>query len=147
MKKTIFASVALLIFSLAAFGQEMSKSEKEVRETVKQWADAILNRDAAALDKILSADLIVTSFDGKTRGKAEELLVVKPNPEVKTISVENEDLRVKIYGKTAVATALTKMQFNISGKDVNTAMRYTAVFVKQNGRWQIVALQTARVAK
>ena len=145
MKKQIFILSILLLCS--SFVSAQSKSEKEVRQAVQQWADSILNRDASALDRILHADLIVTTFDGKTRGKAEELTVVKPNPEVKTVSVENEDLRVKIYGKTAVVTALTKMKFVISGRDVNTAMRYTAVFVKQNGRWQIVALQTARVAK
>lgn len=145
MKKQIFILSILIL--CASFASAQSKSEKEVRETVKQWADSIVNRDAAALDKILSADLIVTTFDGKTRGKTEELTVVKPNPDVETVSVENEDLRVKIYGKTAVVTALTKMKFVISGKDVGSNFRYTAVFVRQDGRWQIVALQTARVAK
>lgn len=128
MKKYIFILSILILFS--SFAPAQTKSEKEVRLAVKQWADSILNRDAGALDKILSADLIVTLTDGKTRGKAEELLVAKPNPDLKMISVENEDLRVKIYGKTAVVTALTKMQFHIFGKDASTAMRYTAVFVK-----------------
>jgi ketosteroid isomerase-like protein len=36
------------------------------------------------------------------------------------------------------------MHFVISGKDVPVALRYTAVFAKDNGRWQMVALQTAR---
>ena len=145
MKKLIFIlSIFLLLSSLAS---AQTKTEKEVRGVVDAWAAAIKNRDAAALGKILSDDLIVTAFDATTRGKAEELKVVAPNSQVETISVENEDIRVKIYGKTAVVTALVKMQFSVSGKPAQTAFRYTAVFVKQSGRWQIVALQTARAPK
>lgn len=126
----------------------MSKSEKEVRAIIDQWADAIKNRDMDALDKIFSEDLIVTMSNGLTRGKAEELEVLKPKPKTETniASVENRDLRVKIYGKTAVVTAHTEMQFattqpTIPGVKFGARFRYTAVFVKQNGRWQIVALQ------
>lgn len=128
--------------TLAAFPQ--LKAEREVSETVKQWAAAIVSRDMVALGKILADDIEITDFTGKLRGKKEELEVLKPSPDVKTVSVENEDLKIKVYGKTALVTALTVMVFNIGGKDSATSLRYTAVFVKRDGRWQIIALQTSR---
>jgi len=142
-----FFAAFLILTTFTILSAQTNKAEKEVRAVVKQWADSIVNRDMNALGAILSDDLIVTAFDGTTRGKREEIEILKPNPNVKTVSVENEDLRMKIYGKTVVVTAITKMTFVVSEKTATNAFRYTAVFVKQKGRWQIVALQTARIAQ
>ncbi len=115
---------------------------------MKQWADAVAARDMAALDKLFAEDLFITAYDGSTRGKKEELEALKPSPDLKTLSVENEDLRVKIYGKstaiTGVVTAILKMRFESGGKEIAVAFRYTAVFIKKDGRWQITVLQTTR---
>ena len=121
------------------------KAEREVSDTVKQWAASIVSRDMAALGRILADDIEITDYNGKLRGKKEELEILKPSPDVKTLSVENEDLNIKVYGKTAVVSALTVMVFNVGGKDSAMLMRYTAVFVKRDGRWQIVTLQTGRL--
>ena len=144
MKKILFIFGILTIFSTFAFGQT-AKSEKEVQVVLKKWADAVVKRDAVALGKILSDDLIVTTFDGVTRGKKEELAILKPNPNVTTHSVENKEVRIKVYGNTAVVTATTETLFIISEKTASSSLRYTAVLVKQKGIWQIVALQTARI--
>jgi ketosteroid isomerase-like protein len=140
----IFCCAALLFLSaLTAFPQ--SKAEREVSATVRQWAASMVSRDMDALGKILADDIIITDYNARTRGKKEELEILKPSQDVKTISVENEDVKIKIYGNTAVVTALTKMVFEILGKETKSSMRYTAVFVKRERRWQIVALQIARV--
>lgn len=141
--KAILYTTLLLLSAITCFPQ--SKAERDVSATVKEWAATIVSRDMDALGKILADDIIITDFNGATRGKKEELQVLAPSPGVKTISVENEDVKIKIYGQTAVVTALTRMVFEIVGKETKTLLRYTAVFVKQGGRWQIVALQIARV--
>jgi uncharacterized protein (TIGR02246 family) len=150
--KTIIASfVAALVLSVSSFGQvvtpEQKKAGEEVMATIAKWADAVRDRDTKALDKIFEADLVITTFDGKTRGKAEELEILKPGGDLKTVSVTNEDVRLRIFDKTAIATAVTRMKFLIGEKESQAVFRYTAVFVKSDGRWQIVALQTARVAQ
>jgi len=111
---------------------------------ITKWADAVRSRDTKALDSLFAEDLIITSFDGTTRGKKEELEILKPEEKVKTVSIKNDDVRVRVFGTAAVVTALTKMHFEINEKDVYMALRYTAVFAKHDGRWQLVALQTAR---
>jgi uncharacterized protein (TIGR02246 family) len=151
MKNTGILFSTILLFSLPAFAQTetenpeiRTKSGKEVFAAVAKWADAVRSRDTKALELLFADDLIVTTFDGKTRGKKEELEVLKPNELVKTISVNNDEVKIRVYGRAAVVTALTKMHFVISEKNAYSNFRYTAVFVKQDGRWQIVALQTAR---
>ena len=95
MKKIVLLALFLLP-AITAFSQ--SKAEREVSDTIKQWADLILKRDMTALAKILADDIIITDYTGKIRGKAEELDILKPMPHVKTVSVDNEDVKIKIYG-------------------------------------------------
>jgi len=150
-RKFTIAAIILFVFSLAVAAQGKSKKsgadaekEIEIMGVIAHWADAVRDRDLKTLDMLLSEDLIITTYDGKTRGKKEEIEALKPNPAVVTVSVTNEDIGIKIFGNVAVVTALTKMRFTVSGKDVPLALRYTAVFAKQEGRWQMAALQTAR---
>ena len=150
MKKLLFALFAAVFLFCTCFSQTVAegvpvtKEGHEVFATITKWADAVKSRDAAALDKIFAQDMIVTTGEGTTRGKKEELDVLKPNADIKTVSIKNEDIKVRFFGNAAVVTALTKMHFVIREKDVHSAFRYTAVFVKEDGRWQIYALQTAR---
>ena len=135
--------IVLMFAAFTAFSQ--SKSEREVSDIVKQWAASMVSRDMDALGKILADDIEITDSNGNRRGKKEELQVLKPVPGFITVSVDNEDVKIRIFGKTAIVTALTRMVFNSDNMPVVAAMRYTAVFVKRDGRWQIVALQTMKV--
>ncbi|MGB7069514.1 MAG: nuclear transport factor 2 family protein [Pyrinomonadaceae bacterium] len=146
MFKLIFVVCSILFFQYSATAQSAENaklsgaSAREVFSLVGMWADAVAARDMKVLEKLFSEDLIVTTYDGKTRGKKEELEALAPSPGAGTISIVNEDLWVRVYGKTAVVTALAKMRFTPGGID----LRYTCVFVNQGGRWQMVALQTTR---
>ena len=149
MRTTLLVIVMVLASCFTAAAQTETErtdpaAAKEIFSTIAKWADAVRDRDTKALDKIFEADLIITTFDGKTRGKAEELEILKPGGDMKTVSVANEDIKVRIFDKTALVTALTRMRFIIGEKTTEAAFRYTAVFLKKDGRWQIIALQTAR---
>ncbi len=141
--------VILLIITLTVvgYGQKMSRDETDVRAAVAKWADAVKNRDQKALDGLFADDLFITDFNGGTRSKKEELEVLKPSETVKTISVTNENIAVRVYekSKTAIVTAFVKMVFEIGGKQSPMAMRYTSLWEKRKGNWQIVVLQTARI--
>lgn len=152
MKK--FALTVLFIFLCSAFlcaqsgeqsARKQTKNEKEVRATLDKWAAAVVSRDPNELAKIYADDLLVIDQNGGTRGKKEELQVLAPTAGMKTVSVVNEDIRLRDYGKAVVVTAITKMKFLIGEKESAMAMRYTAVFVKLENRWQITTLQTARI--
>ncbi|MEQ1922300.1 MAG: nuclear transport factor 2 family protein [Pyrinomonadaceae bacterium] len=138
--------IAVIACSVQA--QKTSRDETDVRAVIGKWADAVKDRDQKALDALFADDLFITDYNGGTRGKKEELEVLKPSATMKTISVTNEDIAVRIYekSKTAIVTAVVKMVFEIGGKQTSMAMRYTSVWEKRKGNWQIVVLQTARVA-
>lgn len=122
-------------------------AEQEVRAVITRWATAVKNRDTGALDSIFADDLFITDYNGGTRTKAQELDLLKPSPTTRTMSVVNEDLKIKTYPRSsiAVATAKVRMVFRTAGRDSTMAMRYTSVWEKRGGRWQLTVLQTSRI--
>jgi uncharacterized protein (TIGR02246 family) len=142
---TGFALIAVAVGNAQTLPETGSRRGQEVISTVAKWAEAVRDRDAKTLDLIFDDDVIITNHDGKTRGKAEEMAAMKPNPNFRTTSVANEDVAIKLFGDVAVVTALTRMKMlGGGGREQSLAMRYTAVFVKKDGIWKIVALQTTR---
>jgi ketosteroid isomerase-like protein len=57
------------------------------------------------------------------------------------------DLKVRVYGNTAVVTALTMSEGKFMGQDFTSCERATDIFVKQADRWQCVFTQLTRFTK
>ncbi len=149
MRKNIFLIVVMLCMPAAAFGQAAGYTEatgvaKEVFATIAKWGEAVRGRNTKTLNEIFEDNVVITTYDGKTRGKVAELELLKPDPSIRTLSVKNEDIKVRIFGNAAVATGECRINYVSSEKLMNTAFRYTAAFIKEDGRWQIIALQTSR---
>jgi ketosteroid isomerase-like protein len=144
--KLALAISLLLLGGLTAAAQS-GKAETEVLAANKAWADAQVKGDLDGLDKLFAEELIVTSGNGTLRDKKGELADAKPNPDFKTYFFNTEDLRIKIYDKTAVVTGHAKWRTSYKGKDSDNERRFTCVYVKRDGRWQMVALQVTRIAK
>ena len=48
-------------------------------------------------------------------------------------------------GDTAVVTGLAKFHVNASGNDIKFQTRFTDVYAKRNGVWQMVAWQSTKI--
>jgi len=57
------------------------------------------------------------------------------------------DLRVRVYGNTAIVTGRAMQKGVENAKDYSGENRFTRVYVKKEGRWVSVALQVTLVAK
>jgi ketosteroid isomerase-like protein len=70
--------------------------------------------------------------------KAEALASVKAT---KYASADNEDVKVTVFGDTAVATGGFKAKgTDASGKPMDEHLRWTDTWIKMpNGKWQCVA--------
>ena len=139
----------MLSASFFIFGQAADKNSKAEREAAKineEFDKAIVSRDAAAYERILADDFIFTSSDGMVTDKAQELAKVKSG-DLKFESAKSDDVRVKIFGKTAIVTGRYTAKGTSKGKDFTFAERYTAVFVKRNGRWQMVSEHASEIVQ
>ena len=136
-------AMAIAIAAQTKDKQAISKAEQEVTALNRAWADAIVRGDMEALDRMFADDMTVLS--GEVRNKAQEMDDLRPNADIKTYFFNTEDVRVRVYGDTAVVTGHAKWRINLKGRDVDNERLYTLVAVKQQGRWQIVAQHLSRI--
>jgi ketosteroid isomerase-like protein len=89
-----------------------------------------------------------------TRTRAEWLAEDRPAPgdaprpgRTKYDAFEVDDLRVRVYGDTAVVTGRsTPRGRDARGQEMHGRYRFLRVWVKRDGRWQVVAFQGTRIA-
>ncbi len=159
--KKILALVALVVAaSPLAFGQTTQSQsgqaatsgqkgggtvEQEVEKVGRAYDEAYIRGDSAALDRIWADDYTSTSNTGEVTNKAKNMELIKSG-DLKVESGQADDVRLHVYGDTAVVTSLWTSKGKYKGKDFNQKERYTVVFVKRDGRWQVVAEQGTLVA-
>ncbi|MGA9773939.1 MAG: nuclear transport factor 2 family protein [Blastocatellia bacterium] len=153
MKQAFTIAAVIVAFAGVAIAQSQDKksenantAEQEVAALNRVWADSIVRGDMEALDRLFANDMTVTSGNGTVRNKAQEMDDLRPSADIKTYFFNTEDVRVRIFGNAAVVTGHAKWRINLKGRDADNERRYTLVFIKQDGRWQIVAQHLSRIA-
>ena len=102
--------------------------------------EAMVKGDVKVLEEILADDLIYTHTTARLDTKASFIDAVKTGRS-NYKSVEREDVKVRQFGDTAVVTGHAK--FHVG--DNKFEARYTDVYVKRDGAWQMVAWQSTRI--
>lgn len=141
MKKTlIWCLLALFLLVGAAWSQAQTTggTEKAVAALEEKWLQAMKTNNPDLLAPLLADKFVTTSEVGKVTGKAETLADVKST---KWNSAENIDVKVTVFGDTAIATGGLKGKgTDASGKPIDLDIRWTDTWVKMpNGQWQCVA--------
>ncbi|HEU4749415.1 MAG TPA: nuclear transport factor 2 family protein [Gemmatimonadaceae bacterium] len=108
----------------------------------REWNDASLRRDASWFERNYASD--VSQINSRTAAlwnKAQALADVRTD---KTViqSLDLSDLNVRVEGKTAVVTGVNHVVGrDPQGKAFDRRVRFTDVFIKRDGRWQVWATQ------
>jgi ketosteroid isomerase-like protein len=126
----------------------MSSASEDVRILrllEHDWLDAYREGDADKMGRILADDFVGRWGDGSTQTKEEQLKAIRTGEE-KHSSNHLDECNVRIYGATAVVTGLQSEQSVLEGRDGSGTYSYTDVFVKRQGKWQVVASETKHVA-
>jgi ketosteroid isomerase-like protein len=117
--------------------------EEELLRLEKEFAQAVVDNDAEAIGRFLADDWIIVEPDGGMIDKSRFLGVIKSGA-LSHEMMESDDLIVRLYGNTAIVTALTKSKGKFMGQDFASCERATDIFVKQDDRWQCVFTQLTR---
>jgi len=109
MKRSL-AIVTLVIFALAvsvplAWSQGGS-AEQQIRTATNDLMAAVLKADTDAMDKILADDYTGVRGDGSVLTKAQEIEKYKSGA-IKYETNDVQDLKIRVYGHTAVSTSLS----------------------------------------
>ena len=152
MPKNLF-SVLLLVTMLAApavaqSNKKASRStqnvEGELVELERQLSLALARQDASVLDRLWGEDLVFTFPNGQVSNKARRLAAQKPSVDANQLTNRNEEVKVHLYGNSAVVTVRSRW-LDKEGTQQGDPYQATHVWVKQQGRWQLVAAHVSQV--
>src|SRR6185369_5334125 len=131
MRKTFVLAVLVLTAASIALCQEQS-ARRDLRKSVGQAirqidherVQAQIGADAAALNRIYADDFIGIGPSGTVRTKAQ-VIADFTSGDLKFQSITTDDVRVRVYGNTAVETGRSTMIGQDRGKAVPRDNRFT----------------------
>ncbi|MGH8509342.1 MAG: nuclear transport factor 2 family protein [Gammaproteobacteria bacterium] len=158
--KRILCTVALVCAALTLAAQPMEAKKAspmakpaapaDVKETLKdrfrEYTEALTKRDLAALDKIWAEGYTFTNGRGEFLTKKDRMENIKSGA-TQFDSISREDEEIRVFGDTAVVTGRVVLKVIYSGKESSGPYRFINVWVKMQGRWQIVANQVTAIAQ
>jgi ketosteroid isomerase-like protein len=109
-----------------------------LRQLDQERIQAQIGVDMAALDRLYAEDFIGIGPSGTVRTKAQ-VIADFTSGSLRFQSITTEDVQWRVYGDTAVETGRSTMNGQDGGKTVPPRNRFTRVWVKRQGRWQLVA--------
>lgn len=126
--------------------KRLTKTEAELMQLERDIGDANIKRDKAFFERIEAEEFLFTDSGGGITTKAEDVASLdKPSGEFMLVSYLVDEMKVFDYGKTAVVTGRTTTVSRGNGRDITNKSRFTDVFVKRIGRWQLVAGHSSRI--
>ena len=143
-----FLLLATSIIALAQNGTNVGAAhgaDEEVRSLQDTLIEAYIHRDIAALDHILADEYTFINDDGTVWSKKQTLDSFKSGDRQIT-SYRRQDDSVRVYGDTAVMTYRYQSKETYRGRDDSSDDRLTRIFVKRDGRWQMVGGHETRVS-
>ena len=126
----------MLLISATCFAQTATKPspENDIVQLTQRWLVAGHNADAGALDSIEADDFIATTPGGNVVSKAE-LMPDPADPSNRLPKLALQGTTVRVHGDVAVLMA--RLVSEAGGLQLDA----TNVFVRRDGRWQMIAAQ------
>lgn len=139
------ATMILLIMPFLALGQDggnkperKSKAEQEVLKLLDNWVDALKRSDMTALTRIMADDFVLLESSGKLLNREQDLEAIKSG-DLTFQSLATDDVKVFVYGETAVVTGHGVYQITYKGKSSTIRERFFDVYQKRKGQWRVIA--------
>jgi|SRR5215813_8021722 len=121
-----------------------ASAEDEIKDLEEIRNQAVLHGDVGVLDRLTSDDYTFITLRGEMRTKSD-ILKGFASGSFHYESRQISDLKVRVYGDTAVVTGRSVQKGMENGKDYSGDYWFTRVYVKQKGHWLTVALQTTLI--
>ena len=145
-------ALATTAFSALAFGKKATTTtDKSAVATITAMENASVKADtdgdSSYIEKNYADNFSGGSSWGNWETKQSILADMKDNKNNKTNSEVISDLKVRIYGDTAIATYKSTYDSLYHGDHRARTILSTDTFVKQDGLWKQVASHSSELAK
>ena len=129
--------VGVLCLCHCSSQQDQKEVERYIVESERLWAESVATGDTSAIERILADDFIGVDPKGRLYTK-QQMIGDTPNAPKHFVSNRLNDVKVRFYGKTAVAQGNETWEKH-SGE--RGRFVWTDTWLQRNGRWQIVAAE------
>ena len=121
-----------------------SDDERDIMQCDDRRFKAMVRGDLTALRMALADSLTYTRSSAVHDTKAQFLDALRLG-QFSYKSIIPEARSVRVYGGAGIVTGTARMEITTLGHDTRFRIRYLAVYVKAQDRWQLVAWQSTRV--
>ncbi|HWO00704.1 MAG TPA: nuclear transport factor 2 family protein [Blastocatellia bacterium] len=116
---------------------------QEILDLEERLRQAEMRVDLAALDAFFAEEVMVTAPIGIVVDKAACTSEFERAASLKVEAYDKEDINVRVFGDTAVTSYRVHAKAEHEGTSIDHRFRITNVWLKREGRWQVVARHTA----
>jgi len=145
MTRRRIIAVTLSVFAFFAIAWRTARSaappdnfKDEVMKMEEERNQALQKGDIPTLERIYSDDLVYTNATGALLSKTEHLAELKSRG-LNFRAFKHEDVQETIHGDTGFVTGISKSVVEYRGSVSTGSRRFLNVFVKKDGRLQLVA--------
>jgi hypothetical protein len=125
-------------------GGPPSTAEQQILKADTDRFTAMVSGDVAMLDRLLAVELSYIRTTGRIEDKHAVLYGIKSG-KTKYTSIIPSERQVHVMGTVATVIGVAVMRGE-EEPGVDIGIRYTSVHVLREGRWQMIAWQSTRIA-
>jgi ketosteroid isomerase-like protein len=114
-----------------------------VIELDRKRMTAMAQKDIATLNELIADDLIYTHSSARLDTKQSLIGNMESGSTVYT-SVVPSDVKAQDLGDSVVLTGNCRISVNSGGNAMSFGVRFTDVYARRNGKWQMVTWQSTR---
>ena len=151
---SVWLTIGLLVWAAALFTgcapnradpPEASDARGAILAADRMRIDAMIAGDTGALDPLLHEELIYTHSNGKVDTKTS-LMEMLAQGDIDYLKIQRGAEEVRLGRNAGVVSAPVEIEVAAGGQLHQITGVFTAVYFWQDGRWQLVAYQSAVVA-
>jgi ketosteroid isomerase-like protein len=137
-----FAFGILVLIGATKEARSSVDDEKAVATLDTEYQAAVKNNDVATMDRILADDFMLVTGLGKTYSKKDLLEEARSK---RVIYEHQEDInqKVRVWGDTAVVTALLWAKGTEDGKPFDYKLWFSDTYVRTQNGWRYVLAQAS----
>jgi hypothetical protein len=134
------------MLAICADARADAKVETELLALQKEWAKARIKGDVAFLERLYAKEFWITSMNGSVVSRAVDIGVFASG-DMKPETIVDEDMKVTVYQNFAIVTGREILKGTYKGIAGDFTQRFTNVYVRRDGRWQMVTHHATEIPK
>ena len=133
-----------MLLAFAGLQAQVPDADVAFTRLETEWNTAHVQGDATTLARLFADDLVVVVPGMRPLSKADSLGMFKVGG-MKFDRYESSDIQSRVYGETAIVTGRIKRTRTIGGMTVDDDWRFTKVYLRRAGNWQVVSFHASNL--